>query len=243
MSIDISIITTAFKPDYLQDMLNSIGAIINEPLDIKYELVFFNDSGKEEIKKIWNHELPKNTEVTYLDFGKNFGRKKALNLAVEKAKYSWIFVLDDDDIILQRTLYNFAIAIQSYPETKWFISDFLRMDENKKYLIGQDYYGWQFKNTRDVLKSVFEGNHFIQFNTIFRKELFNSVGKMDENFTGSEDIDLYTRFLLKKEMPIYLNLYSHVHRFHQKNASKGMTKDVYLKTHLTLLKDKYKLSF
>ncbi len=243
MSTNISIITTAFKPEFLKDTLSSIEAIINEPLNIKFELVFLNDSGKQEIYDVWNKYVPKDIDCTYLDFGQNFGRKKALNIAIEKAKYEWIFVLDDDDIILQRTLYNFATAIQANQNTNWFVADFLRMDENRRYLIGQDYYSWNFNSAEDMLKSIFKGDHFIQFNTIFKKELFNKVGCMDENFAGSEDIDLYTRFLLHKEMPIYVNFVSHIHRFHTKNASQGMTKDVYLKTHLQSLKDKFNTQF
>lgn len=120
------------------------------------------------------------------------------------------------------------------------MSDFVRVDQEARYLIGQDYFGWQFKTNKEIIDAILNGEHFIQFNSILRKDLFNQVSRIDESFSGPEDVDLYLRFLENKEMPKYLNFYSHLHRMHLNNLSHGMTKNSYLNTHLHLLRTKYK---
>ena len=237
MHTNISIITRTSRIQFLNDTVESVKNIINHPYEINWEYIIVNDGNKDVSQYLKSQSFPEN--FSFIDLKEHVGRNKAFNLGVEKAKYDWIFVLDDD-IILQRTLANFTKAIQNNSDTKWFVADFIRVDTEAKYLFGQDYYGWNFDNCDEIIKAVFSAQHFIQFNTIFDKDLFKKVGRIDENIKGAEDLDLYLRFLENNQMPIYLNFYSHLHRMHTNNLSNGMTEDRYLNTHLKELKDKYK---
>jgi GT2 family glycosyltransferase len=238
MNTTISVITRTSRIQFLNETIESVVNLINTPHQITWEYIIVNDGNPDVSKYLNAQSFPEN--FSFIDLKENVGRKKAFNLGVAKAKYDWIFVLDDDDIILQRTLANFAVAIKSNPKTNWFVADFLRVDAKLSYLSGEDYYGWKFKDVSDLLKSVLTGDHFIQFNTLIKKELIARVGGMDENFVGPEDIDMYLSFLEQEEMPIYLHFYSHLHRMHETNRSQKMTKSLYLNTHLIALKEKYK---
>ncbi len=140
--------------------------------------------------------------------------------------------------MLQRTLYYFVQAARKSPETDWFVSDFLHVDDELRYIIGDDYYGWNFKDAKAVLTAIFEGNHFIQSNVFFKKKLFTDVGGFDESMRMSEDLDLYIRFLLRGSMPQYLSFISHLHRFHTSNLSKDIDVKKHL-THVEGLRNKY----
>jgi len=237
MSINISIITRTSRIQFLNDTVESVKNLVNSPYQINWEYIIVNDGNKEVSRYLNSQNFPEN--FSYIDLKENVGRKKAFNLGVAKAKHDWIFVLDDDDMILQRTLANFAESIKLNPKTNWFVADFLRVDSKLAYLTGEDYYGWKFKDISNLVKSILSGDHFIQFNTLMKKDLIAKVGGMDENFVGPDDIDMYLIFLEQGEMPVYLNFYSHLHRMHETNHSQKMTKSLYLKTHLVALKDKH----
>jgi len=82
------------------------------------------------------------SNLTYLRNNENKGTSAVLNQAIEASTGEWIFVLDDDDVIFQRTLLNFAKTINEHGEKhSWFTFDFIRGNENLQYLVGQDYYG------------------------------------------------------------------------------------------------------
>jgi GT2 family glycosyltransferase len=238
MTTTISIITRTSRIHFLNETIESVKNLINSPYEITWEYIIVNDGNPDVSKYLNDQSFPEN--FSFIDLKENVGRKKAFNLGVAKAKYDWIFVLDDDDIILQRTLANFSEAIVSNPKTKWFVSDFIRVDQETRYLMGQDYYGWKFETAEEIIYAMLNAEHFVQFNSIFRKDLFEKVGGIDENFKGPDDLDLYLRFLENTEIPEYVNFYSHLHRMHLNNLSHGMTKDTYLNTHLQLLRTKHK---
>lgn len=107
-------------------------------------------------------------------------------------------------------------------ESDWFITDFYRVRDTKEYIIGDDYYGWKFNSCSEILSAIFSGTHFIQHNVVYKKKLWEKVGKYDETLAMAEDLDLYTRFLLSDVMPRYVPYVSHLHRFHATNVSIGV---------------------
>jgi hypothetical protein len=65
-------------------------------------------------------------------------------------------------MFLQRTIHNFAHAILQNSTKKFFISDFLRVNENLQYMPKEDYYGWVFSSPHEMLQAIFDSSHFIQ---------------------------------------------------------------------------------
>ncbi|CAF1546426.1 unnamed protein product, partial [Didymodactylos carnosus] len=132
---------------------------------------------------------------------------------------------DDDDVFLQRCLHNFGSAIRQNKNKQFFISDFLRVNEHLQYMPKEDYYGWVFKDCKEMLQAIFDSCHFIQGNVCFSKKLFEDVGEYDESVGMAEDLDLYTRFLIHGDHPVYLPVISHLHRMHTANFSIGCDRD------------------
>jgi GT2 family glycosyltransferase len=138
---------------------------------------------------------------------------------------TWIVPLDDDDIMLQRTLFHYADEIQRHPGRPWLVADFLRMDEERRYLPNEDYYAWQFESPRQMLQAIFRAENFIQGNVCYSRALFDQVGGYDAELAMAEDLDLYVRFLLAGHLPVVCPHISHLHRFHTKNVSIGVDAD------------------
>lgn len=149
----------------------------------------------------------------------------ARNLAIAHATGQWIVILDDDDIMLQRTLYYFGRATQQHPGQRWFISDFVRVDECLAYQPGEDYYGWPFTTTQEMLQAIFRSESFVQGNVCFQKSLFDEVSGYHPERQTAEDLELYVRFLLAGALPECLPIVSHLHRVHAQNTSRGIGRD------------------
>ena len=203
----------------LLECIESVQRLRNEPYkkEIQWEHVIYDDGSDDGTQKYFDRTTYPNTR--YIRSNENKGIPKAANAAIATCTSDFIFELDSDDVVPQRFLTNFYDTTQEYPEANWIVADFYRMHEKKEYLVGDDYYGWNYKNCDEILTAIFSNNHFIQHNVVYKRELWEKVGRYDESLTMAEDLDLYIRFLLAGEMPKYIPYISHFHRFHAQNAS------------------------
>lgn len=211
----ISIITPTYNQiDFLIENIKSIQSSILKPFDFEFEHIIIDDGCSDETEEYFKTDRG----VNYFRLDKNQGIANALNFGISKAKYDWIFVLDHDDVVFQRSLANFYKAIAQNPDFNWFVFDFIKSDNNLSYLVGQDYYGWEFETKEKWLKGVASKSHYIQHNTVYKKELAEKVGKYG-NLKNALDLDLYSRFVISGSLPKYISTFSHIHRFHQNNTS------------------------
>jgi GT2 family glycosyltransferase len=102
------------------------------------------------------------------------------------------------------------------------VADFLRVDEQGRYLPNEDYYAWRFHSPTEMLQAIFRAEHFIQGNVCYSRALFDEVGGYDGELPMAEDLDLYVRFLLAGHLPVLCPHISHLHRFHKSNVSIGV---------------------
>jgi len=221
----ISVITATYNgANFIQACIESVAASILYPLDVAFEHIVFNDGSTDHTAKICQQYK----HIRFYEKNENQGPAIALNQAISKAKGDYIFVLDHDDVILQRTLYNLYSTLHQTSQ-RWIYSDFIRGNQNLCYLTGQDYFGWKFNSPQEMLISIFEGQHFLQHNAMYEKKLWQEVGCYDEKIRIFLDLDLFIRFLLADEMPSYTPITSHIHRFHQNNLSHGQAGAQHLK--------------
>ncbi len=209
--------------------------------DITFEHIIFDDASTDGTESFFKSSpFGSSQNITYIRSEKNMGPSFGRNAAIARSTGDYVFLIDSDDILLQRTLFNFSEKATKHPEAHWFISDFLQTDEKLRYLVGKDYFSISFKNTQEHLRAIFKGENFIQSNVFFKKELFQKCGGFDETMKMSEDLDLFIRFFLDENMPIYCNFVSHLHRFHDSNLSTNVTLETHLE-HIQQLREKYKI--
>jgi glycosyltransferase involved in cell wall biosynthesis len=234
----ISIITTTYNcKDYIEDCINSVQLLRLEPLAIEVEHIIYDDASTDGTREVIESKI--RPGITFIRGPHNVGPSAGRNIAIQKSSGDFIFVLDGDDLILQRTIHNFAQTALEHKDTKWFISGFICVDSHLRYKSNHDYYAWQFKSKLDLLTSIFEGSHYIQHSVLFEKELFYKVGGYLEHLNMAEDLDLFVRFILSDAMPVYLNFTSHLHRFHENNLSIGIDKNAHA-LHAAEIQERYK---
>ncbi len=235
----LSIITpTHNRLPFLKDAVASVQRGSTHPLDLAVEHVV-HDCGSTDGTRRWLETEGREAHLVTVFSDRKKLPGLARNEAVESASGDFLLPLDDDDVLLQRTAHHFVYALtQEAQPYEWAVSDFLRMDEEGRYLPGEDYYGWRFGSVREMLQAIFSANHFIQGNVCYRRSLFERVGGYDPDLRMAEDLDLYVRFLLDGHLPRYVPMVSHLHRMHRNNVSKGVDKDHY-NDDMTRLFEKY----
>lgn len=216
-----SVVTpTHNRADYLPEALASVRASVLAGLEATWEHLVF-DSGSTDDTATLLTQAPADCLRVVTGERKElagFGR----NRLVEQAVGEWIVPLDDDDILLQRALFHYGWHAQQQPEARWLVADFLRVDEERRYLPNEDYYAWRFESAPQMLQAIFRGEHFIQGNVCYQRTLWDEVGGYDEGLAMAEDLDLYVRFLLAGHLPVVCPHLSHLHRFHRANVSIGV---------------------
>jgi len=238
--MEISVITTTFnRINFLQECIASFFASVLVPLEeeFKLEYIIYDDASTDGTELLFQEN--KFPGVKYIREEINKGPSYGRNRAIGEAQGDYIFVIDSDDVMLQRTIYNFARNIKKYPDTDWFISDFLRVDADLKYMKENDYYGWEFDSPGSMLSSIFKNEHFIQHNVCFKRKLFLKAGGYNEQMRMAEDLDLYVRFLLNNSMPKYCGFISHLHRMHDGNLSAAIDLEAN-KKYTKLIQDRYR---
>lgn len=220
----ISIVTKTFnRLDWLLENIESVQFLKLEPYeqDVRWEHVIYDDGSTDGTSEHFQkHSYP---HVRYMRSTINKGISKAANTAIASCQSEYIFELDSDDLVPQRALANCYHTLREYPQADWMIADFFSVNKKHEYLMGQDYYGWNYKNPKEMLTAIFKANHFIQHNVVYRKKLWEDAGGYDEHLTMAEDLDLFIRFLLRGCMPAIVPYISHFHRVHDTNISRDVT--------------------
>ncbi|MBU0648437.1 glycosyltransferase [Patescibacteria group bacterium] len=234
----ISVITATYNYGrFLPDCLRSVRNVIMAPLDDwEVEHIVVDDGSTDGTDKLFG----KNTDVKYFRFEDNQGVSAARNFGIAQARGEYIFVLDADDVLLQRSLCYLLMECLNRSKNRWAYGGILYVDEKLSYLMDKDYYGWEFESARTMLQSVINGEHYFQHNVLFERSLFEHVGGYDEQIKLGEDVDLFIRFLLAEEKPCYVPIISYMYRRHGKNATAYYGSREHLQT-IDNLKEKYKL--
>lgn len=235
----ISIVTKTYnRLPFLLECISSVQLIRNEPLNdnITWEHVIYDDGSTDgTYEHFQKHTYP---QVRYIRSDQNRGIAKAANAAISTCDTEYIFELDSDDLIPQRTLYNVYHTLREYPNVPWIVADFFKISEQGVYQLGSDYYGWQFRDSIAALQAIFSAQHYIQHNVCYRKDVWERVGGYGEACVMAEDLDLYIRFLLHGHTPVYVPYISHFHRIHAGNISRGIDLETHKKD-LAKLYQKY----
>ncbi|MBI1863064.1 glycosyltransferase [Candidatus Microgenomates bacterium] len=224
----IAVITSVYNGEqFITECIKSVeSAVTGQDFSVEHTVI---DNGSTDGTTAI---LARHTSARFkkLKADKTLSVSAARNKAIGNTDADYIFCLDADDILLQNALATLFAAMLKH-QSEWVYGDFLRVDERLSYLTNQDYYGYQFETARDMLTSIFKGEHFFQQNSMYSKKLFNLVGGFDEHMDVCEDLDMVIRFLLKGYNAVYVPSALYLHRFHADNVSKTSGKENNMKAH------------
>lgn len=223
MKPTISVITPIYNgSEHILECVKSVTASqTNGTFDIEHIIV--DDGSTDNCMGKIPYNCRKN--LKYIGLDKNCGKPATVrNVGIENASGDYIFCLDHDDVLIQTGLLYLFDYLQSNGLSVVY-GDFLRANTGLSYTIGNDYWGWDHENTKDLLYSIFIGEHYYQHSLMFTRDLFDSVGGYNPEIKFGEDLDLCVRFIFEGQKPQHVRSITHVHRNHRSNMTKCYDND------------------
>lgn len=184
----ISVVTPSYnQAHYLEQTIRSVH---EQEGDFEIEhLVIDGGStdGSVEVLENWKEKL------WYVSEADN-GQSHAINKGIKKASGDIVVWINSDDYLLPGTFKKIVEFFKSNPEKKWAYGRCLSVDEsgneNRKGIYG-------IKNLlmkKYSYNKLLMANYISQPSTVFKKELFDQVGGLNEELNYAMDYDLWLRF-------------------------------------------------
>lgn len=208
----ISIVVNCYNSDkYLKIALNSAFSQTYR----NWELIFWDNQSTDESAAIVNSYDDNRVKYFYAPVHTPLG--EARNLAIEKAQGTWIAFLDCDDIWHKDKL-QFAFEEWNNSEYKdnvaLIYSKTVYINENcKPFKYFEEYYTGEI---HDLLLK--KGDFVFISSAIFRKDILDRVGKINENLHYAEDYDVLLK-VTKDHHAICVNEFHTFYRVHNENLT------------------------
>lgn len=160
-----------------------------------FECLVVNDGSRDETRDLLER-LPKDPRLIVIHQAENRGQHVCRNLAIRRARGTFVTFLDSDDLYLPRRLEAFRAAARKRPETSfWFSNAYVRR-------FGR-ILGTLFNPGRDIPEGRVPGYYavgdehlpYVTTNVAIRREEFNRHGFYREDLKILEDTELYSRML------------------------------------------------
>lgn len=165
------------------------------------ELVLLDDGSTDGSLAICRAHAQRDPRVRLFE-GERKGAVRALNAAHTHACGRFIGWVDSDDMLHAEALAHTVAVLESRPNVGLVYTDHLIIDEhNKASGVGHKA---TIPYSKEKLLTDFVTFHF----RLFRRELFDQVGGLDESFTAAADYDFCLRMseiieFAKVEKPLY----------------------------------------
>lgn len=211
----VSVVIPVYNAEkFLRECIDSV---LNSEFDTnKIEILLINDGSSDNSLKICNEYKNNYNNIKVFD-QKNSGVSVSRNKGITSSTGKYILFLDSDDTISSRTINN----LYSFFEDNYNDIDILTYpiyyNENNKYRFNTRYYAY------DKGTGVYDVNEYIFLNqsnvNIMIKNMYNKNELYNTNMILSEDQDLDTRIIMKKERIGYVKEAEYYYRKYEGSVS------------------------
>lgn len=188
----ISIVVPVFNTParYLLPMVYSV---VNQENYNNWELVLVNASTYKKKLDLTESCARIDTRIKVVYLPENKGIAGNTNFGISQASGEYIGLLDHDDLLAPRALFEVAYCLQRSQAEK---PQLIYSDEDKTTEDGEHRFDAHFKPdwSPQLLRQVNYINHF----TVIERQLLDRIGGYRIGFDGAQDYDLYLRLIDKK---------------------------------------------
>lgn len=176
--------------NYLQDCLTSL----LEGSEVPAIIVVDNGSADESAAMV-KERFPM---VKLIALPENRGFSAAVNIGIREAGTEYVFLLNNDTVVLKDTIEELEAAMERHPKAFSVAVKMLQMKNPELIDSAGDFYcasGWAFARGKDRKNEAFSKETSV-FSAcagaaLYRKAVFEKIGDFDENhFAYLEDIDV-----------------------------------------------------
>lgn len=210
----------------LENMVIAIDSVFKQTFR-DWELIIVNDGSSESNTSILESylEAKNNSKIRYYR-NVNSGVAVARNYGIEMSNSPYIALLDQDDYWYEEKLLLQMKVFEDYPDTSVVSANCDDLLPSNKIIHRRKK---SPLNPLDVsneklFEHMAESNFIPLVTAFFKKENILAVGGFDTDFGGVEDKELWLRLLISNHKFYWLDNYVAVHRLHEKNESKNISK-------------------
>lgn len=169
---------------YLQQ---SIDSIVNQSF-LDYEFIIINDGSIDNTQRILEENAEKDSRIRILKHN-NIGLTKSLNIGIKNATSYLIARQDADDVShLNRLAIQYDLMHSSNDVVLCGSNGIKRYGSSRKEVIMPTIF-----SSDNIHEKLFARNPFVHTSVMFRKQVFNKVGKYNEQFIMAQDFELWMR--------------------------------------------------
>lgn len=173
--------------NYGRFLPNAIESVVSQGMGDKVELIICDGGSTDNSCEVIKRYADK---IAWWCSEKDDGQSAAFNKGFYRARGRFLCWLNADDIILPGVLEKFEQATLRYSECEWFGGGCIQMDPDMRV----------FKCDRaraiSQIRAKYGLVHVTGPSSFFSRKLYCSVGKIDERFHYTMDIDLWAKFAL-----------------------------------------------
>lgn len=208
MSARVSVIVPTFnRADLLGETLSSILSQTRKP----DEIVIVDDGSTDDTRRV---VAAFGDALGYIA-KPNGGKSSALNLGMEQVSGDYIWICDDDDLILSDTCRRLAGALDADPGLGFVAGrheDFtVDPDTGEKTLKAPGY--WRASKPDEIFPDLLDGCHIFQPGLMVRRSAYDKAGPFDPAFIRSQDYEMLLR-IARRERGLLLTDTAYLHREH-----------------------------
>lgn len=185
----ISIVVPVFNAP-ARHLLPMVYSVVNQESYDNWELLLINASTSLDYIKLAQDCQQIDTRVRCLNI-KNKGIAHNTNAGLQHSRGEYIALLDHDDLLSPRALFEVALTLQESKRPQLIYSDEDKLTDSGKYR-----YDVHFKP--DWSPQLFRQVNYLNHLTVIEKKLIDEVGGYREGYEGAQDYDLFLRLVDKK---------------------------------------------
>lgn len=198
----------------------AIESILNQTFK-KFELIIVNDASTDKTLQIIKSFAKKDSRIRIINNKKRLDIAGSLNKGISHAMSNIIARMDADDISLPNRLEVQYKLINNSKKIAVVGANIVVMDPQEKDISARSYPA----NSKDLKACFFKYSPFAHPVVMFRKKIFDEVGKYNPKYSPTEDLDLWFRIGRKHEfrsVPQLLLRY----RLSEKSSSHSIIRDL-----------------
>jgi GT2 family glycosyltransferase len=180
----ISVVMPVFNPapDHLRSAIGSV----RTQLYPNWELCIADDASTDpEVIAVLAQSAAVDGRIRLARRDVNGHISAASNTALDLATGAFVALLDHDDVLAPRALYEVAVELTEHPETDVIYSDEDHIDDDAVRSSPYFKVGWN--------PDLMLGQNLINHLGVYRLDLLRRIGGFREGFEGSQDYDLALR--------------------------------------------------
>jgi GT2 family glycosyltransferase len=180
----ISIVVPVFDTEekHLRAMIESV----RQQIYPNWELCLADDaSSRPHVQQTLQEYVTRDPRVKAMRRQTNGHVSAATNSALDLATGEFVALLDHDDLLSERALYEVAVELEAHPDADVVYSDSDCVDDSGRR--------WAPYFKTDWDPDLMLGHNMVSHLGVYRRSLVEGVGRLRAGFEGSQDYDLMLR--------------------------------------------------